>query len=380
MKRFFLILFFLFLVLINPVGAVGIPDPSFESGNLDDWVVLQNTGSHAAVLGGVYGDYCAHLSHTGYNAERLAIGAGECNSCSFWGKKSGAGSGDVRFDYNVRVPVTSSTWQKYYYNNSFTSIEMIAAGGGDSVTMWIDHFRFNNEPDTPKNYITWDTSPPDTWSKGNYSTLIVGVPYDMDFDFYYKVPNGDYVLTPIQKSFIGRYYNVEAGEFYQDYAKICYHAVHGNYSAKLVIDGFESSQTDVYIPYIDLDIDPPDSIIIPIPDIIVAPPNWNVTVPPKYDNVSWLTNYTDFWDGVGDSINYTQYATVGLLLTPLEALNTSVHTLFVYVDDASGMIQGFEHCAIIVRSGWDVIPSEIQTLFIGSASLGVVVFLLHRRT
>ncbi len=139
------------------------------------------------------------------------------------------------------------------------------------------------------------------------------------------------------------------------------------------------SEKTIYVPYLDSNVEVPDVIIIPIPDVYVDPPQWNVTLPPKYDNVSWLVDYTTFWDGVGNSINHTQYATVGLLLVPFEALNNSMSVIYAHANDASTMLQGFEHCSIIVMSGWNLIPVEIQTLFIGAAALGVVIFILHRR-
>lgn len=233
---------------------------------------------------------------------------------------------------------------------------------------------------TPTSYISWDTFPSNSWKVGNYSTLMVGVPASLkNFTFFYKTPSTDYTEMPIQKHFIHKTFNVEEGEFYYYYAKFPYHATYGTYSAKIELNEVVLDSKSVIVPYFDPDITLPDTIIIPIPAVFVDPPQWNVTVPPEYENVTWLTDYTAFCDGIGNSLNYTTYATIGLLLIPLDMLNGSVTTIHEYATDAAGMVTGFEHCSIMIKVAWAIIPSEIQTLFVGAAALGLVVFLYHRR-
>ena len=398
LNKIFLIMVVTVFLFCNPAYGAIFTNGGFETGDFTGW----STGSYSGtVTGTVHSDYAYNSS---YGTRLYASGA----SCAIWKYQTVDLTGIDNFTFTYKnVVVSGNAYAKTYvyidssciytdYNAGDWIIKEIdvsgysgnhvfyfyCSAGSGTTEVYIDNFDI--ELPTPSvNYIAWSTFPPDSWAKGNYSRIYLRVPEEQNnFTFWYKTPCTDYTQTPIPKNYLHRYpsYSYVDNTWYYHYWKTCYHAVHGNYSAKLIIDGSDSSETIKYIPYLDLDVDMPDVIVIPVPEVFVDPPQWNVTIPDAYVNVSWLTNYTDFWDGLGESINTTQYATVGLLLIPFDALNTSISGIYGYVDDARGMLQGFDHCALIVRVGWDVIPNEIQTIFIGSAALGIVVFIYHRRT
>lgn len=382
----------MFLLLTIPVNAQFL-NPYFNE--------YASTGNCSQYTGNCPTHWTTVATSQYYGMSVILHGGVDNSNAAFMFKNAWM-SQEVYLNYNMNIslwarsPGGSQTIEIYVDSVLLDSFSTTAIGGFHAVdTSSLSGFKtikFNTPlttgytyvdnillSDPAPSYIAWTTYPPDSWAVGNYSTLIISVPDTAVFDFYYKIPEGEYVLTPIQKSFFGRYWNIEEGCFYQDYLKTCYHAAYGNYSAK-IIGNIAASEENRYVPYFNPEIDIPDVIVIPIPDVYVDPPQWNVTLPPKYENVTWLNDYTVFWDGVGNSINYTMYATVGLLLIPVEMLNSSVSTIHTYAVSASGMVSGFEHCAIIVKVGWDVIPPEMQSLFIGAACLGLVIFLYHRRT
>lgn len=385
--KIFLMLGLLTLLSISGVSAQ-VVNGGFESGTFSSWGVVGLSSSSVASAHAYTGGYGAWLDANSANGWMTqTVNAANYGYVEFdaYIYESGGGGSNARVSLGSTyhsLPSTSS-WAHYKYaisgTSSFTIKFMLQPWSGERVYMKIDNVELTGYT-IPNPYITWTTHPTESWAVGNYSTLIVAVPKDYEFDFYYKQPNGTYAITPIQKSLLGPYWNDAEGMLYEDYIKTCYHSRHGTYSGLVMVGETGVSEKHVYVPYFDVTVDLPDVIVIPIPDVYVDPPQWNVTIPPAYENISWLIEYTDFWDGVASSINYTQYATVGLLLPPLEMLNDSIYTIYVYADSSSVMLQGFEHCALIVMVGWDVIPASIQAIFIGAASLGVVIFLLHRRT
>lgn len=397
---------FMLVILLNIPTAQAVINPiingNFETGTTG-WSF---TGPYSSEYGVTS---CAWYIHYAYEGTYFARSFGrgdsgpscsisqsidctELNTITFWNQHKPYWNDKPQHTFTASVGSESITiekrqateWKQYSINvealTGYHTFGVYASTTGtttnDQIYLMIDLVEGIEAP----SYIEWSTFPAESWKVGNYSTLIVSVPTSLSFDFYYKTSSqNDYVLTPIQKSFVGRYFNVDEGCFYEDYIKTCYHAVHGNYSAKLVINGGDSSVTHRYIPYFDPNINIPDVIIIPTPDVFVDPPILNVTIPPKYQNVTWLIDYTNLWDGVGNTTNNILYSTVGLLLIPLDFINESFITVEAYASNASGMITGFEHCSIIINAAWSIIPHEIQKIFIGAAVLGLIVFIYNRR-
>ena len=400
LNKIFLVMVGLILISCSPVSATNlIINGDFETGNLNGWSTWGTVDPWTISSDSYEGTYSTASDYGIYENIKQTIDFTEVSTVTFYSKVIGYSFGDFRFgaymdstsstlgtclwsagagehDWTLRT-IDVSGYTGYHTINFFGGV-----GTSGQIRVRIDNIMADDGIGGADEFITWTTCPTDSWAKGNYSMIWVRVPEEHNnFTFWYKTPSTDYTQISIPKNYLHNYpaYNYVDDTWYYHYWKTCYHAVHGNYSAKLIIDGSDSSEITTYIPYLDLDVDMPDVITIPVPDVFIDPPQWNVTIPEAYINVSWLTNYTDFWDGLGESINTTQYATVGLLLIPFDALNTSLSGVYGYVDDASGMVQGFDHCALIVRAGWDVIPNEIQTIFIGSAALGIVVFIYHRR-
>lgn len=276
----------------------------------------------------------------------------------------------------------ANTWFDMVIPDATRYVRLRFVSGGtfmvdDDESSWIPYISYTPLP----SYITWTTHPPDSWKVGNYSTLVIGVPEEYkNFTFEYKTPSTNYTTMSIQKNIIPKTFDYTEGKWYYWFSKAVYHSTYGNYSCRITHPEMETEIKTVSVPYFNPDVALPPVVIIPIPDVWVDPPQWNVTIPDKYQNVSWLTNYTVFWGGVGNSTNYTLYATAGLLLTPIEMLNSSISTVHEYTTTAGGMIAGFEHTAIIIKVGWDIIPDDIQNIFIGTAALGIVIFIYHRRT
>ena len=404
LNKIILISIMMVFLFCHPASAVNlIQNGDFETGDNTGW----DGSSHNAPIYSRIANVCIPYPHCysgydstyglGYSAQNYqlayinqSIDLTNVDNLTFYYELSKRGSGYLAVGFG---DTSSVIWQ----TSSVTSwipvnIDVSGYSGITNIFFYakctaslglagtLDDIVADSITPPPANYITWETFPPDSWKVGNYSTLMVGVPASLkNFTFFYKTPSTDYIEMPIQKHFIHKTFNVEEGEFYYYYAKFPYHATYGNYSAKIELNEAVLDSKSVIVPYFDPDITLPDTVIIPVPEVFVDPPQWNVTVPEEYGNVTWLTDYTAFCDGIGNSLNYTTYATVGLLLIPLEMLNGSVTTVNEYATDAAGMVQGFEHCSIIIKVAWDIIPSEIQTLFIGAAALGLVVFLYHRR-
>lgn len=119
--------------------------------------------------------------------------------------------------------------------------------------------------------------------------------------------------------------------------------------------------------------DPPEIPPPPMPD------DWNMTIPDKYQNVTWLTNYTTYFDEMGGTINTTLYSVSGWVISPLTSLNNTVYSLRYYIAGTHDMLNGLSHLHMIVNYGWAVIPIEIKTIFTGTATIGVCIYLFKRR-
>jgi hypothetical protein len=110
------------------------------------------------------------------------------------------------------------------------------------------------------------------------------------------------------------------------------------------------------------------------------PNYWNMTIPDKYQNVTWLTNYTTYFNEMGGTINTTLYSVSGWVISPLMSLNNTVYSLRYYMADTHDMVASISHLHMMVNYGWAVIPTEIKTIFTGAAAIGVCIFLFKRRT
>lgn len=126
-------------------------------------------------------------------------------------------------------------------------------------------------------------------------------------------------------------------------------------------------------PY-DPDPNPIEDPDIPIPD------DWNMTIPDKYQNVSWLTNYTGYFDDMRYSINGSLYGVTGLVIEPLQSLNETVHVLRYHISNSTNMVAEYSYLSVIVYYGWGALPVEMQTIFVGIAAAGACIYLFKRRT
>lgn len=398
-KKIILISLVMGFLFCGPASAVNlITNGDFETGDFTGW--NYTSGAQApfiTYLGGAWGDHTAQLivpQHAGTciliqeynnaNAHNISFDIQRCSS-GFYPSRVEIYNND---DIVVQLGPESAT----IYNGHF-SIDLTAYTGqgkvlfyANSGTTHTEYLRVDNvvvedgSPE-PTNYITWSTYPEDSWSVGNYSMITVGLPRPPDpVDFYIKTPTTDYIKKPLTKSPLVKTWNTEEAQWYYQYFHTVYHVQSGNYSCKIVNSSANFIEySDITIPYDSPDIPIPDVITIPTPDPIETPPEWDVTIPESYENVSWMINYTDYWDNLGMNINDTLYSTVGLIFIPLEVMNESVYTVYTHINSAANIVNGFEHTHVIIQVAWDVIPGNIQTIFIGSAAVGVGLFILHRR-
>lgn len=307
--------------------------------------------------------------------------------------------------YYTEFPAISSPYFKVYVNSTclftrtsptgWTQVSLDMSGytgtkvikfllyvptGTNMIHVGIDNIVAEVSP--PPDYITWSTWPEDSWAVGNYSMITVGLPRPPDpVDFYIKTPSTDYIKKPLTKSPLVKTWNYEESQWYYQYFHTVYHSQYGDYSCKIVNSSADFIEySNITVPYSSPDVPIPPVVTIPTPDPIKAPPEWNVTIPEQYENVSWIFDYTDFWDELGITLNDTLYSTVGLIFIPMESINESVYTVYTHVDTAADMVSGSEHTNVIVQVAWNVIPDSIKTIFIGAAAIGLCIFILHRRT
>ena len=397
-KRIILMILVIGFLSCNPASADNLfTNGDFSTGDLSGWSIGWSGGSGGLPYyweGGCGLGVHGTNVQPGYTWINQTIDLTNVNEISFdltnWNMEASGSyfsvSLDTKTNYiyndnvvdgpdNVQVDVSSYSGIKDVY-----FIYRVNWGGWCWATGLLDNIVAEAVP--PPAYITWSTWPEDSWAVGNYSMIVVGVPAPPDpVDFYIKTPSTDYIKKPLTKSPLVRTWNYIESRWYYQYFHTVYHSQYGDYSCKIVNSSEDFIEySNITVPYSSPDVPIPPVVTIPTPDPIETPPEWNVTIPEQYENVSWIFDYTDFWDELGITLNDTLYSTVGLIFIPMESINESVYTVYTHVDTAADMVSGSEHTNVIVQVAWNVIPDSIKTVFIGAAAIGLCIFILHRRT
>jgi hypothetical protein len=396
-----LLLCFTVIIFLSSSASAQLVNGDFETGTLSGWT---SGGNSVTVVSGGSESYYARFIN--YNPipwvrQNYSVGTYTHINYTVWTD----GSGDVWAYVYSNGEIVSLI--NHRYNGGHFSIDITGNSTGEFYFMsyydgtFLDDVElvgYSPPPPPPACTINFNPDVSISNQTQQYFNYSVNSTYEDYMYFVTSVWHAPYNLSDLY--LIENWLNVEQeGEnvpLNNPFSDLqTYHLnLYATTSAPPVVSGsfLIASSNEIYInrsytgsipPIPDPEPEPdpyePDPNPIEDPNTTI-PDDWNMTIPSKYQNVSWLTNYTGYFDDLTSSVNNTLYSVTGLVIGPLQSLNETVYSLRYHISNSKNMVAEYSYLSVILYYGWGVLPVEMQTIFIGVAAAGACIYLFKRRT